>query len=46
MIELDNWLLNTLEAAIADAPSDDELFAAELFGIARLYAAKLAAIEA
>jgi len=44
MTQVDNWLLNTLEAAIADAPSDD-LFAAQLFGICKLYTGKLAAIS-
>lgn len=46
MIELDNWLLSTLAEAISDAPSDDDLFAAQLFGLCKLYASKLSAIEA
>ena len=45
MLELDNWLLSTLEEAILDAPSDDDLFAAQLFGVCKMYAAKLAALR-
>lgn len=45
MLELDNWLLSTLTEAISDAPSDDDLFAAQLFGICKLYTAKLSAIS-
>ncbi len=45
MAELDNWLLEMLTEAISDAPSDDDLFAAQLFGIVKLYVAKLAAIS-
>ena len=46
MLELDNWLLEMLTEAISDAPSDDVLFAAQLFGVCKMYAAKLAALGA
>lgn len=45
-MQIDQWLLETLTEAIADAPADDDLFVALLFGICKLYTAKLAAIEA
>ncbi len=46
MLELDNWLLSMLDEAISDAPSDDDLFVAQLFGLCKLYAAKLSVLGA
>ena len=45
-MQVDQWLLEALTEAISNAPADDDLFAAQLFGVCKLYAAKLAAIEA
>ncbi|MBQ3625855.1 MAG: hypothetical protein II948_03855 [Synergistaceae bacterium] len=45
-MQVDQWLLEMLTEAISDAPSDDVLFAAQLFGICKMYAAKLAALGA
>ena len=45
-MQVDQWLLELLTEAISDAPSDDVLFAAQLFGICKMYAAKLAALGA
>ncbi|MBQ4418884.1 MAG: hypothetical protein II870_04540 [Synergistaceae bacterium] len=44
-MQVDQWLLEMLTEAISDAPSDDVLFAAQLFGICKMYAAKLAALR-